>query len=524
MANSAFRKRLDRAVPWICGAGLVLAFLVFASWMVADSKPPAIRLSAGPEFTRRHAVAEYLCRKAADHDLTIRLVNNAGSEECLNQIKSGELDAALVSNGVVVPNDDDIRVLAAIQLEAVHILVRKDLAENRTLAEAIRGKRVNLGARGSTDWLLARDFLEFARLKLPTATQPGDVIPTEWTKEQLVDKARAILGSSGEQKTALVQELPDCVLALASMPSTIVPLLVEAADYQIMPLPAARAFLMDNLQEGEPTTTTIEREFLELTAIPANSYFTTHVFPTTDCTTVGMRLLIVAHKDLPAEAVRPLMETVFEGEFSRRILPKSPRELATPFAIHEAAVAYLDRDKPLAVQETVEGISTFLSMFGAFSAGALSLYGLLRRKRVRKPSDYYAEIRKIEMIAGGTDTDETAPIQPKEFVKYLDDRLLRLRQDLIEDICEGRIKGEQVIANILALLKDARRNLPHLDDDAFDPTGLGIRGQSPLMSIGPTAEGRVVAIDGPYPNPPRSESGQVAVSREASTVKFRGRS
>ena len=45
-------------------------------------------------------------------------------------------------------------------------------------------------------------------------------------------------------------------------------------------------------------------------------------------------------------------------------------------------------------------------------------------------------------------------------MRELDCRLLKLRQDLIEDICEGRIKGDQVIANILTLLKDARRNLP----------------------------------------------------------------
>ena len=48
-------------------------------------------------------------------------------------------------------------------------------------------------------------------------------------------------------------------------------------------------------------------------------------------------------------------------------------------------------------------------------------------------------------------------------MRELDCRLLKLRQELIEDICEGRIKGDQVIANILTLLKDARRNLPTLE-------------------------------------------------------------
>ena len=51
----------------------------------------------------------------------------------------------------------------------------------------------------------------------------------------------------------------------------------------------------------------------------------------------------------------------------------------------------------------------------------------------------------------------------KELLRELDCRLLELRRDLIEDVCEGRIKGDQVIANILTLLKDARRNLPTLE-------------------------------------------------------------
>ena len=46
--------------------------------------------------------------------------------------------------------------------------------------------------------------------------------------------------------------------------------------------------------------------------------------------------------------------------------------------------------------------------------------------------------------------------------------LLGLRRDLIEDICDGRIKGDQVIANILSLINDTRRNTPLLGVQAVD--------------------------------------------------------
>lgn len=457
-----FRGRSPRV---ICSIAVGVLGLIVAVPLCFDQSTPVLRMSAGPESTRRHAVAKYMCAQAAKHDLKITLATNADSEDCLNEIRVGRLDAAIVSNGVNVPDHDKVKVLGAVQLEVVHVLVRKEMAEAGSLGEAIRGKRVNLGEKGGTEWLLTKELLAFGRLKLPTASQPGDVIPTTFTKAELIDKARAILQSDGARKNTLITELPDCLLVLASMPSTVVQLLIEAADYRIAPLPGTRAFLADNLQESDSKSTILEREFLERTTIPINSYFTTRGYPAADCETVGVRLLVVARKDIPARAVKPLMATIFEGEFARRILPKSPRDMATPYAIHPAAAAYLDRDKPLLVNDLMERISKALSLFGAFSAGALSLYGLFWRKKTRKPSDYFTEIRKIDLLAHGGDIDAKAPIECKELAKYLDDRLLKLRNDLIEDICEGRIKGDQVIANILTLLKDARRNIPTMNNE-----------------------------------------------------------
>ena len=468
MARSMLSWINHRTLAVLCSIGLAALSIWLAVPLLSNRETPVLRMSAGPDSTRRHAVATYLCTQAAQNGLSISLVTNAGSEDSLNQLKAGQLDVAIVSSGILVPDDDDITVLGALQLEAAHVLVRKDMAEHGSLAEAIRGKRVNFGEKGSTERLLAQELLAFSRLKLPSAAEPGDVVPTEYGKAWLVGKARAILQADGAEKDALIAELPDCLLVVATMPSTIVQLLVEAADYRIVPIPATRAFLSDNLQDSRAKATVVERDLLERTLIPASSYFTTRGYPAADCETIGVRLLVVARKNVPEQAIRPLMKTLFEGEFARRILPKSPRDLTTSFAVHPAAIAYLDRDKPLAVAQAMDWINKGLSALGTFRAGALSLYGLLWRKRARKPSDYYAEIRKLDLLANGTEIDSTVVNQPKQLVPYLDDRLLKIRHELIEDICEGRIKGDQVIANILALLKDARRSLPKLEAEATD--------------------------------------------------------
>jgi hypothetical protein len=223
---------------------------------------------------------------------------------------------------------------------------------------------------------------------------------------------------------------------------------------------------MDTMQDSHAKITVVEREFLEPATIPACCYFATRGQPATSCETVGARLLVVARSDAPARAIRPLMKTLFEGEFAHRIQPQSPREIATPYAIHPAAIAYLDRDKPLAIAEALEWFSSGLSIFGAFSAGALSLYGLLWRRKARNPSDYYAEIRKLYLLSHDAEFGTTAAAGPKQLFKQLDERLLDLRKSLIEDICEGRIKGDQSVSTILALLKDARQSLARLEAEA----------------------------------------------------------
>lgn len=460
MASVVFRWLKEHLWPLLGGA----VFVVLAFWWLAPRLtpygPPVLRMSAGPDQTRRHKVAAYLAQEAQRHQLTIELADCAGSEDCLQQVKQGTLDVALVSSGVVIPDDEVILVLGAAQLEAVHVLVRKELAQARPLSSALRGKRVNLGVKGSTEWLLSHEFLKFARLRLPSQTDPGDVIPTEYSRTELLQMAQAISEAKGEQKAALLAALPDCVLLLATMPSQTVQALVEAADYQIAPLPATRAFLLDNMQDSHASVTVLEREFLEPTVISRHSYFAGRTFPEEDCETVGVRLLVVAHRRVPAEAITPLMQTIFEGEFARRNLPQSPRELATPYAIHPAAVAYLDRQKPLASSDIVEWFSDGLSIFGAFAAGALSLYGLLQRKKMRKPADYYAELRKLEQLAHNPAPDSTTAQHARDVTKLLDERLLELRRELIADICDGRIEGEQVVTNILGLLNDIRHSLP----------------------------------------------------------------
>jgi len=453
------RLRVKRKLSVAISLGLALLSLTLAARMFIDRGVPPLRISAGPAGTRRHAVAEMLARHAARNGLSISLSTNAGAEESLRRLNSGQLDVALVSNGVTVPHDDDLTVLAVTQVEAVHLLLRAEIASAPSVIEGIRGKRVNLGQPGSSEALLSREILKFARLRVRSPQQAGDIVATEFGKPELQAKCQAILAASGDEREQLIRDLPDALILLDAPPSSVARQLIEAADYRLSPLPATNAFLLENLQESSNQSTVLQREFLEPATIPKHSYFGQRALPEVDCETVGIRLLLVTRKNAPAAAIKSLMTTLFESELTHRLNPLSPREVANPYPIHEAAIAYLDRDKPVAVDKVLESLSNGLSVFGAFAAGVLSLYGLLRTRTARQPSDYYDSIRKIEELARTLDQDPATAATACELLDDLDERLSKLRQNLIEDICEGRIKGEQLIANILALLNDVRGGL-----------------------------------------------------------------
>jgi hypothetical protein len=276
-------------------------------------------------------------------------------------------------------------------------------------------------------------------------------------------------------KGELIDKLPECMLVQGTLPSNIVQLLVETANYKIVPIEATQAFLNDTFRSQYYDKAKIERQFLEATTIPMLTYLGHPSgewrLPESDCKTLGARLIVVARKDVPSRTVELLMETIFEGEFQSRVRSISPREIHSPFEIHAGAVAYLDRDKPVVVNEVMEGVNKALSILGAMSAGGLSIYGLFWKSRSRKPTDYFAELRKLELLYHLPSTGENDHQNRDEILRAIEHRLVTLRHELIDDICEGRITNEQSISTIITILQDYRHSA--VGHTTINPTAVG---------------------------------------------------
>jgi hypothetical protein len=234
--------------------------------------------------------------------------------------------------------------------------------------------------------------------------------------------------------------------------------LLDTNEYTLMPFPYAEPYLTANLNGGKKGGEGVDRSYVESAAIPAAMYVGKTPTPASNCPTLGMRTLLVARADLPSKIVEHLMQTVFETDFARRIKPLGPREFATSYEIHAGAAAYLHRNDPLVTSQFCQNLSGVFSIFGAFSAGALSLYGYLRKRRIRRPGEYIEQIRTVDALLSEQEVAGTAA-RPEALVRELDTRLVKLKEQLIHDYCNNRVDGEMVVLSILSMVADSRAEL-----------------------------------------------------------------
>lgn len=460
--NKQLFRRVRLGLLTLSGLLSVIALYFIWNYFFSDSTI-VLRMSAGRTATRRHQLAEQLRDTVGTSGISLNLVSTAGSEEALQLVDSGALDLAIVSSGILSTGKENVRELAAFHVEPAHFLIRKELADQTgLLRDIVRGKRINLGEPGSSAYALSLEILAFAHMKPSTDSTPGDFQPNTWGAEELSQRAKAIQQATGPERSRLIDDLPDALIMVATLPSRVAQDLIEAADYRLVTLPFSRAFTMNLTRDGNSLNSIIDHSFMEQAVIPAGTYLGSKPIPQQDCQTIGLRLLLVAHKDVPTSAIYRLMSKIFEGEFARRYQPVSSKDKASPYHVHLGAVAYENRNKPYILNELVEMVKKAMSVLGLFSAGALSLFALMRTKSNKSASDYLNEIQQIELVARGTAKDTQAPKENAALAGYLDQRLAKLKSELIHACCKKQFKNEMMLLNILTILVDTRHQVAQL--------------------------------------------------------------
>src|SRR6516225_3380682 len=150
--------------PLVAVAALALAcFFYFYS---PAQKNYRLSLTAGNALGTRHQLAQRLQKEVFQRGLVFALQPSRGSEQALDWVNDRTVDVALVQGGLTTAGRPNVRQVATLHIEPLHLMVKKDLAADAaTSLMALGGKTVDLGEVGSGTHSLAIATLEFVGLK-----------------------------------------------------------------------------------------------------------------------------------------------------------------------------------------------------------------------------------------------------------------------------------------------------------------------------------------------------------------------
>lgn len=407
----------------------------------------------------RALLARRIAEEGRRHHLDITLSTRSfGALEALDLVDApNPINLALIPGGISGRDHPNVRQVTALLPEALHLVVRPELADGGLAA--LRGKRINLGPASTAAHHLARDVLEFAGFPAPAGDDPGTFRAETLGPDELQRRLAKIAALAESDRPAALAELPDAAFLLAPVPSVVVKAFVHEAGYRLIPLPFADAYCLDRLTPAIGDEIRVDRASVTPIEIPAYTYSTDPPAPASTCRTVSTRLLLVAYGPTDREAIARLLETVFDSPLATLIQPPPLRDQAPQYPFHPGTEQYLRRNEPLLTPELAANLGKLAGGLGALVSGIAAFYGFLRVLQLRRFESYYQEIRRIELLARGQETDPAAPTDPAALRDYLEGRLLDLKSQAITDFAEGGLKGEILMAGIVALINDTRETL-----------------------------------------------------------------
>jgi hypothetical protein len=445
----------------IVGALLVVAIIGCLFTALAFLRPSAPRRHEVHMTTdtmqRTVLLAEQIRAEAVRHHLDLVLTaKEYGTLSALEEVDSPSKNKlALVIGGVTTRAYPHVRTVTSVAKDHLHLLVKRDLAEKGF--SGLRGKRIALGIPTTASYHVARDVLNFAGLLSAVKARSYSIDPM--THEQATRELARIASLQGPARAEAIARLPDAVLFLAALPSQLARHLVTEFGYKLLPLPFAEAYGLDRLNPPDAEGVRVDRSVLTPGVIPAYTYGSDPAEPAKDCPTICVPLILVAQDDANPEAVSSLLETIYDSPLTNALRPPPLNEQTNAFPRHAGTERYLHRNDPVLTPELGSKLLRLAGGIGYFLWGAIALYGFLRLRKLRRFESYYHEIRQIEMIARGLEDNASPPTDLPSLQAQLEGRLTALKCKVLKDFAEGGLRGEGLMAGIIALINDTRVSL-----------------------------------------------------------------
>lgn len=447
---------------WVVAILSLGAFAVAAFFLVEQRSRRTYRLTmtAGSTVELRHQLALLLATEARRRGILISVQGTAGSEESFDLVNAGRLDLALAQGGLGHAQHGNVRQVAALHIEPLHLLVKEELhADVVQSLSALRGRRVNLNKAGSGTHWLALDALRFAGLTPRDASGQGDYFAESYSQQELeamTDRER----------------LPDAVFLLTTMPSRVARYLVTRHRFRLVPLRFGEAFSLDALSgdvhPGQRTrgSSDIEKMHIYDTVIPAFTYEVEPGVPPEPIHTLGTRLLLVANKNVDPAVTERLLEIIFSSQIAQTAKPHlddTLLQLPPELPLHRGTQLYLQRNKPLITGDVLDFLEKTITIAGPVLGGLFFLWQWFRQ-RYRRLRDagfehYIFKVTEIERRA--LQLEMTVAPDLRKLLQ-LQQELGRLKTEALAKFVGGELEGQELMSGFLAHVNDARNYLARL--------------------------------------------------------------
>ncbi len=401
---------------------LTLALAAVLLGVALYSPPVELRVSAGDELGRRHRIAEVLQRLAARRDVHLVIEPTSGSAEALARVQDGSLDVALVQGGL--PAGDDVREVAPLELEPLHLLVRDPELDDLL---DLRGCTVDLSTEGSGTRALSLELLSLVHL------EPGrDFEERTLTYDELVSKP--------------ADQLPDAIFHVSTMPSRVAEHLVRRRGYHLVPLPYAGAMRLRDIGILDAT-------------IPAYAYGGSPPHPPSPVPTIATRMIVVANRRVSNDSVKALLDVLASDQFERAadLVPAPHDSLGQPeLELHKGAVEWIRRNEPWITPEVIDNVESLRSFLVSIVVALFLGWRWLRTRQQRGFEQYLHQVTKLERevlhleLAADLDLPRLLKIQRE---------LSELKNRALEGYGAGRIASADLLNSFLNHVTDVRTYL-----------------------------------------------------------------
>jgi uncharacterized protein len=361
----------------ILASTLSLLIVVFIYFLTTTTPKQNWVVSGGEAGGKYDDVAQALAESLGKRTVwKVRVEQSSGSKQNLDRLQSGEIDLCLVQNDV--EGNEQVRLIATLYEETLHLIVRKEISSVEQLSKGI----LSIGpAGGGTEGLA-----------LATIRQVG-------LREDGVTLRRESLESG---LTALREGKADGVCIVTGIGNATIGEFLADGQFALLDLGKD---LFESIKHSYP--------FVQPSTIPAGAYPAKpgEGQPAESLPTIGTKVLLACRDDLAEQDIFELTRFLHENQaalvraqplLAQMGYPQDSHHLQFP--IHEGARLHYDRNEPNFIQKWAETIALVLSILAIAWGVGTTIRQIYLMRLKQSLDEFFAKVEAItsELVAGAS--------------------------------------------------------------------------------------------------------------------------